>query len=749
MTPKSFQIELPEQEQQLLINRIEQDFLLAKASHLRWSQKCAEWMKKWEARVEPPLPGEEELPNHVVPLIQWQCFNKLARDIQALLGDDAEITARATGPTDREVVGKVGRYMTSRVFDQMQILNPLCEFEFRRILNGWSCAYRPWLRKEFDTLVGSKPKRVCYYEGPGFIPLEPDDLVVPNERGVTSIQDFAFVIRRVRATVDDFQRGAGTLYWERCADPEFVNRLIGWAKQGPYNDYTLEGMDPVRTERERSEGVDYDSYMLGRRTIWVWEWFGKWRPLKNLRREDTQAAEDDLAKRELLEADWVVRFVPGMREIVGCQDLMQLYPKMRNRRPFVESTLIKDGTYRPKGFGALLGDLEDEATSNSRLFQAAGELSVWPIVFFKPGGGMKPGVTRLRPGTANPTEDPSSVNVVKLSPNLEFLMSRLQDVLAQAERVTGISDQSLGRAIERPNAPRTATGQLALIEEGNVRAYLDSTILREDTEKIIADFWALDCDLVPKTEPGLFFRVTEEQANGLFDTKQGGAYMTPKEFAGEYDFRLKFATSVYARNQKKAEFLAFYQAAVQNPLCMQNPLALWTLLNMLAKNFDIEFSSIIPKPPELDRPQDPDTEWTKMLEGQQVAVNPQDNDQDHITKHIAQLEDERKDPDRDVRAIGLNVRHVLDHQQQLRTKQLMMAYTQQFMTALQPQPGQMPTNPAAHLQALYAAHQAPLQPGPAQPPGDIPAPPAQAGSTQAPQPQEGMLPLPSAGGGGI
>src|ERR1051326_7206405 len=172
--PKSFQIEVSESERQKLIYRIEQDFLLGKATHLSWSRRCAGWLKKWEARVDPPRAGEEDLPNHTVPLVQWQCFNKLARDIQALLGDSAEITAKATGPTDQAVTGKVGRYMTSRVFDQMQILNPLCEFNFRRILNGWSAAYRPWHRSEYTTLENGKPKQVGDYEGPGFFPLHPN-----------------------------------------------------------------------------------------------------------------------------------------------------------------------------------------------------------------------------------------------------------------------------------------------------------------------------------------------------------------------------------------------------------------------------------------------------------------------------------------------------------------------------------------------------------------------------------------------
>lgn len=730
---KSFQIKLSDAEKQKLIARIEQDFQNAKASHMRWSERCASWMKKWEARVSPSSIGDEDKPNQVVPLVQWQTFNKLARDLQALLGDNAEITARATGPSDKGKVAKIGRWMTSRLFDQMEITNPLCEFEFRRILNGWSAAYRPWYKREFDTLVNGKRKRVCDYEGPGFFPLEPDDLVVPAERGVKSLQDFSFIIRRVPVTVDDLQHGDGTLY-QGTSDPEFVKKAIDWAQTGQ-NDYTMSS-DPVRTERERSEGVDYDSYTLGRRIIWTWEWYGKWRMLKG-----GDAEENELGKRDQYESDIVIRFIPGMREIIGCQDLLELYPKMRNRRPFVESTLIKDGTYRPKGFGALLGDLEDDATANSRLFASAGELSVWPIIFYKPGGGMKPGNFRLSPGDAIPTEDPASVNVIKLNPNLDFTIARQQDILSVAERVTGITDQSLGRAIDRPSAPKTATGQLALIEEGNVRAYLDATILREDMEHIVGEIWELDVDMVPNTEPGLFFRVTEEQADGLFDVRQGGAYMTPKEFGGRYDFKLKFATTVYARQAKKQEFLAFYQAAVMNPLCMQNPKALWTLLNMLAKQFDIEFSDVIPKPADLDQPKTPEQEWVEMLEGQEVEPNPMDDDAAHIQAHIKQLEDERKDPDRDVQAIGLNVKHVLAHQQQMRTKQLMQAMTSQLVQQITPPPGQQQAQQLAqHVGLMQQAYGgAPPPPQQQGAPGDVPPPDQAFGAQAAQQPVEGQM----------
>lgn len=735
--PKSFQISVPDSEKQKLGDRIEQDFNLSKASHLNWSTRAAGWMKRWETRVSAPRAGDDGKPNHVVPLIQWQVFNKLARDMQAMLGDEAEITARATAAEDQAKVHKVGRYMTSRLFDQMEITSPLCVFEFRRILNGWAVAHRPWWRREFNTLQNGKPKRVCDYEGPGFFPMEPDDLVLPAERGITSIQEFSFCIRRYRATVDDLQRGDGTLY-QGTSDKEFVRRAIAWAQNSPSNDYMMLGQDPVREERERSEGIDYDSFMLGRRSIWVWEWCGSWRPLQKRKRS---AEVDDLEKRLPFEADWCIRYVPGMREIVGIQDLIELYPKMRRRRPYVESTLIKDGTYRPKGFGGLLEDLEDEATANSRLFAAAGELSVWPIIFYKPGGGFNPAAFKIEPGKAYPCEDPGSVNVIKIQPNLAYNIERQQDIFSVAERVTGISDQSMGRTVDRPNAPRTATGQLALIEEGNIRAYLDATVLREDMEIFATDVWDLDCDLVPQKEPGLFFRVTGEQAQGLFDVRRGGAYMTPKEFGGRYDFKLKFAVSTYARQAKKQELMQFYALMMQNPLVMQNPKALWSMTNKLAIEFGItDFATLVPPPPDMDQPITPDAEWSKMLEGDdQVHPNPADHDDLHLMQHHAQYKDAIAEPEPDKQAIYYLEKHIGETIRQKHEKIMMAALSQQLIQQLQGRmqpggqggmPGQMP--PQMQQQG----------PPPVNAPGaggDIPPGPQQVGANMAPVPQDGQM----------
>lgn len=761
--PKSYQIALNDEERRRLINRIEYDWQESKAAHQARSDRFASYLKRWEARVSPARAGEERKPNHPFPVTRWNAFQKIARDIQALFGDKASIYADPVGPSDYEAARKVSAYMTNRVFAQMKLVLPMCEFEFRRVLFGRAIAYRPWWRREFNVLDNGRVRRACDYEGPGFFPAEPDDIVVPGERGVTDIQDFSFTIRRVRVTVDELQHGDGTLY-QGTSDRDFVERAIQAARRGRSDI----GTDPVREEQERSKGVQFDQWTGTRaaRSLWMWEWYGYWRPLKKQKRDGEQ---DDLERRLPFEADWVIRYLPDMKEIIGCQDLLELYPKMRRRRPFVDSSMVKDGTYWSMGFGQMLEDVETEGTVNNQLLTAAGELSVWPIVFYKPGGGMSPKAMKMDPGMMIPTEDPSGVNVVTFRPNLEYCLMKNQDTLSNGERTTGITDQSMGRSIDRPNAPRTATGQLALIEEGNVRAYLDATILREDIEQIVEDIWNLDSDLAPKTNPGLWFRVTESSMEGPagFDVQRGGAYMTPQEFGGTYDFRLKLAVSAYSREAQAQKVITLYDRAMLNPVVASNPVAMWQCLNRLAEALGVDnFEALVPAPPMPDLPKTPDEEWNLMLEGNdEVNPNPQDNDDLHLVKHLRQLADSRNDPAADVQARNLLVHHIMQTREQKAAKMAMQALTQQMIQSIQPQggagapdirqvlggveqggmpapPGMPPGMPPATGPAAGPQLGGPPMPGPAAPAGadmNMPLPGGGIGSQAAPTPVEGML----------
>jgi hypothetical protein len=278
-----------------------------------------------------------------------------------------------------------------------------------------------------------------------------------------------------------------------------------------------------------------------------------------------------------------------------------------------------------------------------------------------------------------------------------------QSTLAIAERVTGLSDYAMGRSIDRPNAPRTATGQVALIEQGNIRVALDMAFARQDLGRMLSHFWTLECQFTP---PQVFFRVTEEEAGGLFPVSRGGATMTAKEFAGRYDFDLKFADSVWSKEAQKERALTMYQLDLSNPLIAQNPRALWAIAQRVHKALgDDNFADVLPEPPDLGLPKRPQEEWTLALEGDEITVHPADNDEQHLVDHYRRLKDALMAPpeDRDEQAIQRMVKHSIDHQQQKQAKVLMASLAERMASTMAEMQGggqsgmalEMPPDPQA------------------------------------------------------
>jgi hypothetical protein len=180
-----------------------------------------------------------------------------------------------------------------------------------------------------------------------------------------------------------------------------------------------------------------------------------------------------------------------------------------------------------------------------------------------------------------------------------------------------------------------------------------------------------------------FFRVTEEDSGGMFETARGGAYMKRDELEEDYDFSIKFATSVYSREQNKQNQLSLYQLDLQNPLVAQNPRALWLVLDKIHRAFgDDRFSDCIPEPPDIGLPVKPQEEWTRCLQGEEISVNPMDNDQLHLMDHNKRLAEAQQDPDRDEEAYNEMVKHVMEHMQQIRHKQLMAELTSRLVQSL-------------------------------------------------------------------
>ena len=112
MPESSFQIILPEKEDERIRQRIESDFQEALADHQVRLDRWMGYFRKWRNRAQPNPEDQPDAANFQVPLIKWHVFVKFAKEVDALFGDDAEIVAVPTGPSDARNVRKISRYMT-------------------------------------------------------------------------------------------------------------------------------------------------------------------------------------------------------------------------------------------------------------------------------------------------------------------------------------------------------------------------------------------------------------------------------------------------------------------------------------------------------------------------------------------------------------------------------------------------------------------------------------------------------------
>lgn len=714
---QQYQIKLSDGESRRLAVRVMTDYRAALGDHGKRMNKWREYFRRWRCLVDTPRVGEDDKSNYPVPVSRWLASQKWARNADSIFGDDAEIVAVPTGPSDFRNDKKIGTYMTWRVFQDMKMTNRLLQFELYSIIFGRSVAYLPWCKKAFDFQTSKGTETNVYYDGPDFVVLEGDDFIVPAEPAET-LHDFSWMIRKVQVTPQQLLDGEAAGRYTGITE-NFDKILIASYKRTQRD---AEG-DQIKREKDTAEGIQVEGAQSSGNTLQMLEWYGRWRMIKRGLSADTD--EWDIKRRQLNESDIVVRILPEMGDmLVGAQDLRKLYPADPHPRPFVERSFQKDGSYWCDGMIAMSIDTEDEIRANHNKGTDAQDLVVAPPILYKPAQGFEPKAFRVRPGMMIPSDNPDrDIKQMQFTADLEAVAAMEQVLLAYLERLTGETDQANGRASDRPNAPRTAAGQAMLMQAANLRMTLDTTTLREDYALVFQKIWLLEFQF---SNPEVFFRVTEEDANGLFPTAKGGALLKQADRNGRYDFRLKLATGVWDRAADKENDLARYQLDLQNPLIVQNPLALWEVTRRAHKALgDPNFEDLVPKPPTPDLPINPQREWAMMQQGETVLVNPMDNDELHMIRHMKDLQLALQEKYSDQDAIHYLKAHYIDHVHQLEQKKLVQALAQQAVQ----QASQLGINPAQMLGTGMGQ----LPPGIMAPPGGAPLP-------QDPVPMAGSAP---------
>lgn len=653
-------LKLSEEESVRLQNFIEACYRTAQADHQDRLQRFRNYYRKFRGLRDPAEANDPTAPRFTVPAIKWTVYSTWARVTMSLIGEDAKIKVVPRGPTDVRLVRKIETYMKWRVFEYMRAAEALSTLMFQAVLYGRSHAYLPWTtRKRAGEIV---------YDGPELVPLWPEEIVLPPG-DYRTLHEAPWVIRKYWISPQDLIDGEREGRYEGIS--ENWDRIVHASKQ-----IRDRSEDPVLWAKDEAESVNISSLSEDERLIEAWEWYGYWRPRE----------KDGNFSKERYEV--MVRFLPTLRLMIGIYDLETLFPRMSFRRPFVSFSLSSDGSYWSPGVGELVTEISDEMTESDRMISRALQFSTGPVVLFRPTGGFDPEAFEYQPGVAYPVDDPSSVREISFRADIEQAIVRQQMLATYLERVTGINDQTLGRSIERPNAPRTLGGQQLLLQQSSVRFLIDEFFIRQSMRQFLRQVWELDSQFC---DSSVFFRVTEEDAEGLLGARGGFAEMTPLERMYFVDFEFDLASEQNEKELRKAEALQLYQLDLGNPLIVQNPKALWKITNRLHEAFgDDEFKRYVPEPPDIGNPLQPKDEWVMILQGEPVQVHPMDDDLRHIQEHMAQIENEKLAASPDMAAMKAMARHIAEHQSQLMQKRMMVGLAKDLARSME----QSTQNPA-------------------------------------------------------
>jgi hypothetical protein len=239
-------------------------------------------------------------------------------------------------------------------------------------------------------------------------------------------------------------------------------------------DKVLDSNDFAEKELTEREETQRDREGLQRNTeetTEVCEFYMRW-PLP------TRYQKIDEGKKESIDQDddeeghmeeIIVTFHPGTSTILRIVPLQRLYPD--GKRPHV--MMHYDRIPRsPFGIGVAAALMHINEAQNTLYNQWIdfGSLLNLPYFFYNPAatGGALPDLLGIRPGQGIPTLDPRGVVTSQLKGDSSFWLNGLQYLQQQGERVGNVSDFTLGRAPSTPNAPRTARGTMAIMQQGQL-----------------------------------------------------------------------------------------------------------------------------------------------------------------------------------------------------------------------------------------------------------------------------------------
>ena len=645
--PSASQMTLTKEDREALRLQVHDDWFLDSTDNEKLNRMRKRAVQLWDAATDVNTFPEHEKSNFHVPLTQWQILAKLVKEVDALLGDEAEVVVRPIGPADAKLAPKISRYMNWWVKVTLKLFKKLYDYLQQKIVMGTAIAFLAWQKKErkvkelvprrvpvtresvdqatglpitvpdFEVQYETVEKSVTDSEGPELCVENLEDWAVPVNSLIAenSIGEIDHFERRLKLTVDQLLDMAdeGKLD-EKVLKGESLAKLRRFAETGQFLDETTSAADTgkqVRDEKERLAGTDGLQSRDERLT--VINWFGRFRK---------KTAKDDERSEET-----VAFYQPETNLLLGASRLVDMYPD--GRRPFIKSEMVRNlGSFWGKGLPEFLESINNEMDIQHNAITDAAVLALNPTIFYSPAAGVNFETFRIESGTAVPCADPSKIVALNFANiNMSPAVVIQNHLLNFAENISGLTQVEMGRPFQQPNAPRTL-GQQQLLQVGSgIRQLLDLRLERENLRELLNRIWDLDRRYLPDA---IYFRVTEDAEPEM---------LSKEEMQGNYDFDIGPLTSTANKQQKQMEFLQSYALLAASPAVAQSPALRVELDKEVLRNIGrADLANLLPDTEAMAPPKSPEQENALMGQGQDVDPHPGDNHQQHIAKHTAILD---------------------------------------------------------------------------------------------------------------
>jgi hypothetical protein len=486
MPNKIPKINLNDQQQIELVNRLDEMSEMAEQFHGQWSDLHGEYkrlyrsMPEHETRMDP----WEGASNFVVPLITTTVNSTAAMVFDAMFAQNPSI--EGVGWEDAERAKRLERWYFDMVYNDRVI--SLREFgndwNLDDLIDGTSCVKA---RMNMDQYLHREHRYEHNLQTQNQTMNLPilGNMQAPQITGMsTSIVEDPMVRRSVHPTIEvcNMERikvcpGSGpSLQWPECpwyfeevwwdeATLAARKRAGGWSN--------LEDAEKAMTEKpethgEKEEREDDKTGNKRLEALLVRVFYARYVLPGRVKYPDGTETMQRGGDPAGIPEECVMWYSPELRKLLRVVPLSRIRPD--GQRPHIDNRWIRvPRNFYGIGIPAQLRHVEALMNTTFNQMVDYGHLRNVPWGFYDPTSmGIQPDEIRLEPGTLIPTMNPGAVNFQSFTGDNNHWLQLLQQARQFAEQLTQVTDFTMGRAPSTPNAPRTARGQGMLMQQATM-----------------------------------------------------------------------------------------------------------------------------------------------------------------------------------------------------------------------------------------------------------------------------------------